>query len=81
MSDFKNRFNKVVESDGKPGFKEEYNRLLDLLKTPNNNKDHSLKLWVDCCVEKTGRKVVKKTDPEYTDVKAYYINKKNQENK
>jgi hypothetical protein len=47
---------------------------------PATEKSNSLKLWVECCVEKAGRKVVKKTDPEYQDVKAYFITRKENKN-
>jgi hypothetical protein len=94
MSDFKTRFNEIIEKHAKEGFKDEYQRLIKLLnettpKTPistfkktevvgQSEKSNSLKLWVECCVEKANRKVVKKTDPEYQDVKEYFITRKEQ---
>jgi hypothetical protein len=96
MTDFKTRFNEIIKIHAKPGFAEEYQSLLKILAetspistfkksevilpTNTEKQNSSLKLWSECCLEKTGRKVVKKTDPEYQDVKAYFITRKENKN-
>jgi hypothetical protein len=83
MSDFKTKFDLIIKNNAKEGFREEYDRLLDLMrqenkKTSNTNQNNltkqsnSLNLWVEACLQKTCRKIVKKTDPEYDEVKKYY---------
>lgn len=77
MSDFKSKFNQIIKNHAKEGFKEEYDRLINLLSTQVEGDKieggkNFLNLWVKACLEKTGRKIVKKTDPDYEDVKKYY---------
>jgi hypothetical protein len=83
MSDFKTKFDLIIKNNAKEGFREEYDRLLDLMRQENkktsiNNQSNptkqsnSLNLWVEACLQKTGRKIVKKTDQEYDEVKKYY---------
>jgi len=74
MSDFKSKFDTIIKNHSKEGFREEYDRLLQLLRNENEkqSKPNLLNLWVKACLDVAKRKIVKKTDPEYEEVKKYY---------